>query len=139
MLSGYGIQTGDFSWYKGLLKPSFNPPNWIFGPVWTLLYLMMGALFGKLWKEREAHKGLLLLFTLQFIFNLAWSPLFFSCHRIDLALYDMSLLWITLVLFMGLTWRKPSFLLLSVPYALWVSFAFILNISIYKMNMPSLG
>ena len=132
ILSGYGVQAGDSSWYLSLNKPIFNPPAWIFGPVWTTLYIMMGIAVGKLCKQK--HKYLVILFTIQFIFNLLWSPLFFYFERIDLALVDICALWVSLMmLIIGVRNQKTIFLLL-LPYALWVSFALFLNFTLYQIN-----
>lgn len=135
ILSGYSVQVGDMTWYASLIKPNFNPPNWIFGPVWSALYIMMGTVLGRLWNEK--NQILLFLFVSQFIFNLLWSPLFFYYHRIDLALYDISLLWLSLVIFMVMAWRTHcrTIFLLFTPYLLWVSFAGVLNLSIYRLNL----
>lgn len=135
LLSGYGVKAGDATWYSSLVKPTFTAPNWVFGPAWTILYLMMGAALGKLWKNKAENKTLLILFAVQFIFNLAWTPLFFYLERIDLALYDICLLWVSLILFMILSFRIRTVFLLFLPYVLWVSFASILNFSIYQMNV----
>jgi benzodiazapine receptor len=135
LLSGYSVQVGDMTWYASLIKPSFNPPNWIFAPVWSALYIMMGIVLGRLWNEKS--QMLLLVFATQFILNLLWSPLFFYYHRIDLALYDIGLLWLCLAIFMALAWRSHyrTILLLFTPYLLWVSFAGVLNLSIFRLNL----
>ena len=135
ILSGYGVKAGDSSWYLSLNKPTFNPPAWIFGPVWTILYLMMGVALGKLYKQKIQNKYFIILFIIQFIFNLLWSPLFFYFERIDWALVDICALWGSLMmLVIGLRNQKTVFLLL-LPYALWVSFALVLNFTLYKMNL----
>src|ERR1700744_3076154 len=77
MISGYLAHTDDSLWYASLQKPSFNPPSWIFAPVWTALYIMMGIAIGRLWKNRARNKEALMFFAIQFMFNLLWSPLFF--------------------------------------------------------------
>lgn len=133
ILSGYVAQAGDSQWFSSLNKPNFNPPSWVFGPVWTLLYIMMGAALGKIWHDRKQMPWLLGLFVIQFIFNLAWSPLFFYFHRIDLALYDILLLWVSLLLFLFYSYGKTSIFLLILPYFLWVSFATVLNLNIYLL------
>ncbi len=135
MLSGYSVKTSDFVWYASLSKPIFNPPSWIFGPVWTLLYLMMGVALGMLWKDKINNKRLILIFTMQFMLNLFWSPIFFCYQSIDLALLDISALWVSLVVFMYAARNKRAILLLFFPYVLWVTFAVILNFSIYKLNI----
>lgn len=135
LLSGYLSQSGDTEWYRHLKKPSFNPPSWIFGPVWTVLYLMMGVALGKLWKLRELATMLLALFAIQLFLNLIWSPLFFYFHQIDLALVCLFVLWIFLLSFMGLARRVRIVYMLFAPYLLWVSFALVLNFSIYRLNV----
>jgi benzodiazapine receptor len=139
MLSGYGVKAGASNWYINLHKPGFNPPSWIFGPVWTVLYLMMGMVLGKVWKERTEKPFLLQLFIIQLLLNLLWSPLFFYLHRIGLALLDICLLWACLILFMILVKNQRASFLLFLPYTLWVSFAVILNFNIYKMNLFHAG
>ncbi len=136
ILSGYLSNSGDTAWYLEIIKPSFNPPSWIFGPVWSLLYVMMGIVFGKLYHQRGNAPMLLALFSAQFIFNLFWSPLFFLMHRIDFALIDLSLIWLTLSFFMLLVWKKRIMLCfwLSLPYFLWTTFAWFLNFNIFKLN-----
>ena len=134
MLGAYATNTSDFAWYTALHKPSFNPPTWLFGPVWTVLYILMGIALGKLWRLRKQTNLPLVLFIIQLIFNILWSPLFFQLHRIDLALYDMCALWLSLVLLLIIIWKHKTIFLLLFPYGLWVSFALILNISLYYLN-----
>lgn len=134
MIAGYSVSVSDSSWYLSLDKPTFNPPSWIFGPVWSVLYLMMGIALGKIWKARAAYRWPLMIFILKFVFNLAWSPLFFYCQRVDLALIDISLLWICLVALIVITYYNKNIFLLLLPYLMWVSFAWILNYNIYLLN-----
>lgn len=134
MLSGFFAHASDSFWYMNLCKPSFNPPAFIFAPVWTILYCMMGIALGILWKNRSKHKNILLLFGIQFLCNLAWSPLFFYMHRIDLAFIDICALWISLLIFMIVARKQKIVLFLFVPYFLWVSFALVLNGTIWMMN-----
>lgn len=134
MLSGYSVKIADPQWYTHLSKPVFNPPAWIFGPVWTILYLMMGAALGTLWRNKLKNEHLILVFKVQLIFNLLWSPIFFYYQRIGWAFLDIVALWISLVVFMVLARKqRPVFLLFS-PYFAWVSFALILNFMLYVMN-----
>lgn len=135
LFSGFLSQSGDTAWYQSLHKPSFNPPSWLFAPVWTVLYIMMGVALGKLWREKAQRKLLLSLFVVQFIFNFVWSPLFFYFHRIDLALIDISLLWISLVIFLTAALKVRTVYWLFAPYFLWVSFAWVLNFSIFTHNI----
>jgi len=134
-LSGYLSQSGDTEWYLSLQKPPFNPPSWIFAPVWTVLYIMMGIALAKLWRDRQQRKLLLSLFAVQLILNLLWTPLFFYFHRIDLALMDISLLWISLAIFLTVALKVRTVYWLFSPYFLWVSFAWVLNYSIYTLNI----
>lgn len=134
MLSGYGMKAADPSWYQGLVKPSFNPPSWVFGPAWTTLYILMGIVLGKLWKNLPHTKAAVGLFMLQFAFNLAWTSLFFSLNRIDLALYDLLLLWASLFFFMISVRKEKTLILLMMPYVLWTTFALVLNARLFFLN-----
>lgn len=125
------------SWYAGLTKPAFNPPSWVFGPVWTLLYAMMAVAAWRVWRSagwRGAQTALLLYF-LQIGINLAWSALFFGLRRPDLALADCLLL-LALIIATGLAFRRHDRVaaLLMVPYGLWVGFACLLNSNIVALN-----
>lgn len=134
MLSGYVANASDSAWYTNLSKPIFNPPNWIFGPVWTLIYIMMGIALGLLWKHKRKNKRLLGLFFLQLVLNLAWSPIFFYYQSIGGALLGICALWIAIVAFMFATHKDKNILLLFFPYIVWVSFAAFLNFSLYQLN-----
>lgn len=125
------------TWYASLNKPSFNPPNWLFGPVWTTLYLLMGISAYLVWKQpvsKERNKALQ-LFILQFILNFCWSFIFFGMHATGWALIEMIALWI-LILLTILHFAKHSKLAawLLVPYISWVSFALLLNAAIWRLN-----
>lgn len=124
-------------WYAGLQKPSFNPPNWIFGPVWSMLYLLMGISFYLVWKQpvSTVRNVGLTLFVIQFIFNFFWSILFFNQHLIAAALLEMVFLWIFILLTM--IWfakLSPTASWLLLPYLGWVSFATVLTAAIWKLN-----
>lgn len=134
MVSGFVSHASDSVWYQQLDKPFFNPPSWIFAPVWTILYCMMGAALGILWRDKHKNKNLISLFCLQFLYNFAWSPLFFYAHRIDIALLDLLALWVTIITFMIRARRQQRVFMLFVPYLLWVTFALILNLTIFMMN-----
>ncbi len=125
-------------WYRSLRKPGFNPPDWIFGPVWTLLYITMGISVYLIWKintTTELKKKAVFIFGLQLLFNFLWSILFFYFHLVFLALIDILILW-GLILYMIYIFRKikPTAGLMNIPYLLWVSFATALNISIWALN-----
>jgi len=125
------------TWYAGLNKPSFNPPNWIFGPVWTTLYLLMGISFYLIWKlpSSKSRTQAIFVFFIQFILNFCWSILFFSMHQIGWAFVEIIAMWI-LILLTILQFRKHSIpaAVLLIPYLLWVSFASLLNWSIWLLN-----
>ncbi|MCM8759434.1 MAG: tryptophan-rich sensory protein [Candidatus Omnitrophica bacterium] len=125
------------SWYKAINKPEITPPNWIFAPVWTLLYIMMGISLFFVWtSQRTARKTIaLIIFFLQLILNMLWSAIFFGLQDVFLALVDIVLLW-TGIFFTILAFRRVSNIAayLLVPYILWVSFATFLNYLIFIMN-----
>jgi tryptophan-rich sensory protein len=119
------------SWYQYLVKPSFSPPNWLFAPAWTTLYLLMGLSWYLAWKK-GAPKG---LFLIHLAFNSLWSVLFFGLKSPGLALVEIIVLWILIlaVIFQFHRYSKLASWLL-VPYLLWVSFAAYLNFSIFQLN-----
>ncbi len=124
--------------YYAIIKlPDIAPPDWLFTPVWTILYLMIGAALYLLlnMKKGKVRRLLLTIFTCQLFFNFIWSWIFFGQHNIALALMDIILLWLTLLLLLILSARhyKAIFYLL-IPYFLWVSFASWLNYQIYLLN-----
>lgn len=122
------------TWYAGLAKPSFNPPNWMFAPVWTALYLMMAIAAWLVWRRGNGRTPLL-LFALQLVLNSAWSLLFFGLHRVDLALVDIVLL-LAAIVATATAFRASSAVaaILLVPYLAWVSFATMLNFAIWRLN-----
>jgi translocator protein len=124
-------------WYPMINKPSWNPPAWIFGPVWTVLYLMMGTAAWLVWRRRDEAdtKRALIAFIVQLILNAAWSPLFFGLRNPLAGLLDIIPLWAailaTLIFFRRISTAAGW---LMVPYWLWVSFATALNFALWKMN-----
>lgn len=129
-----GTLTAPGAWYAELNKPVFNPPNWIFAPVWTTLYVLI-AMAG--WRQYEArdHGSALGLWWAQLILNFLWSPAFFVVHMPWLALVVIGALWTVIVLFIRGTWRSDRLSALAfIPYLAWVSFATILNLSIALLN-----
>jgi benzodiazapine receptor len=136
-IAGFATASNIGGWYAALSKPSFNPPNWIFGPVWTLLYILLGIALSIIWKQPDSlyKSNSLWLFFIQLFLNFCWSFLFFYFHKIGLALADIAALWIFIILtifsFSRLN-KKAAWLL--VPYICWVSFALILNGAIYRLN-----
>lgn len=125
-------------WYETLAKPSFNPPSWLFGPVWIFLYLLMGIALFLIWKEDLKNKEVKTAFTvfiIQLIFNASWSIVFFGMRSTAGGLIVIIILWI-LILISILKFMKISKTagILLIPYLLWVTFAAILNYSIYNLN-----
>ncbi|MCX6316112.1 MAG: tryptophan-rich sensory protein [Bacteroidetes bacterium] len=136
--SGFFTVSGVESWYATINKPSWNPPNWIFGPVWTTLYFMMGIALFLVWKADtsiELKKIAFVLFAVQLALNFFWSFIFFRLHQPGWALAEMLALWIFIILtiFAFAQVNKTAAWLL-VPYISWVSFAAILNYTIWKIN-----
>ena len=133
--------TGINSWYAELIKPSFNPPNWIFGPVWTGLFLLMGYALYIIWekkpkwgKNKKSDFALLIFYT-QLGFNVIWSYLFFGLQNPLFALGEILVLWAVIVLNIVLFWRLDRRAgLLLFPYILWVTFAIFLNYAIFILN-----
>ncbi|MCB2219215.1 MAG: tryptophan-rich sensory protein [Bacteroidetes bacterium] len=123
--------------YASLNKPSFSPPNWLFGPVWTLLYLLMGVSLFLIWKmpaNKERYRAIF-VFLVQLLLNFFWSFIFFYFNRIGLALIEIILLWLNIAVMLVLFYKiKPVAAFINIPYFLWVSFASILNASLYFLN-----
>jgi len=134
MIISLMIKGSMYPWYTTLTKASFNPPSWVFAPVWTILYLMKGTIFALLLRDVRQYKYPLITFSLQYILNIIWSPLFFYLHRIDLALYDLFMMVILTILFILQIKNEKVLLYLSLPYLVWISFAMILNFNIYILN-----
>jgi tryptophan-rich sensory protein len=134
-----GIYTAEAipGWYASLNRPSFNPPDWVFGPVWTALYLLMGISLFLIWKQKttKVRNLSIFVFFIQQILNVGWSFIFFYFNRIDLALFEIILLWISIVIMMVLFFKiKPLAAYLNIPYLLWVTFAAILNAAYFFLN-----
>lgn len=138
-LSGLVTKESITTWYPTIKKPSFNPPNWIFAPVWTILYIMMGVAGGIVWNridmDEENVKKAFRLFIFQLALNALWSYLFFGLHNPLLALIEIVLLWL-LIFETYVQFRKidKTAGILFIPYLAWVSFATVLNASIWWLN-----
>lgn len=138
-LSSIVTQSSIKTWYPTIEKPSFNPPNWVFAPVWTLLFILMGIAAGLVWdkitSDKELVKKGLLFFGVQLTLNALWSYLFFGLHNILLASIEIVLLLLiiyeTYLIFKKID-KKASYLL--IPYMMWVGFATVLTLSIYVLN-----
>jgi len=124
-------------WYVTLRKPTWNPPGWIFGPVWTALYTMMAIAAWLVWKRGgfKVQRVALSFFLLQLLLNALWSPLFFGLHNPGFAFVDIVLLWLallaTLIQFLRVSVLAGSLL---VPYLAWVTFASLLNWTLWRLN-----
>jgi benzodiazapine receptor len=124
-------------WYAALIKPSWTPPDWLFGPVWTVLYLGMAMAAWLVWRQKglAAAQGPLILFAVQLGLNVAWSWLFFGHQSPRLGFLDILWLWVAIAATMVAFWRRSTAAgLLFVPYLAWVAFAAVLNYSIWQMN-----
>jgi len=133
--TAFFVSTG--GWYASLRKPAWNPPSWLFGPVWTLLYVMMAVAAWLVWREGgwKNQARPLALFLFQWLLNVLWTPLFFGMHRAGLAYIEIVALWCVLTATLGLFWRvKKTAGLLLVPYLVWVTFAAALNFTLWHMN-----
>ena len=136
-LSGFATMESVNGWYTTLRKPSFNPPNYLFGPVWTILYFLMGISIYLILKSpasKEKNKAIL-FFCIQLILNFCWSFIFFYFKLLGIALVEILILWI-FILLMIIQFKKvkPISSYLQWPYLIWVTFASILNASIFYLN-----
>ncbi len=131
--TGAMFKPGD--WYVALAKPSWTPPGWVFGPVWTVLYVMIAVAGWMIW-QRAGFTLVFWVWSAQLIFNMAWSWIMFGAHQIGWAFADIVLLWISIVLFIALALPMyQAAALLFVPYFIWVSFAAALNFTIWRLNV----
>ena len=131
-----GITTFKFKepWYSTLVKPSFNPPDWVFGPVWTILYVLMAIAIWNVWIKSK-NINLVYLYFIHLFFNTTWSVVFFGFNQIELALINL----IVLILFIVILFRKYKVIsklsaYLMIPYFLWCCFAFLLNLNLMILN-----
>ncbi len=137
-MSSIATQTGVQGWYNTIEKPSFTPPNYVFGPVWTMLYIMMGIAAGIVWSRGTHHiwvKTALYHFVFQLLFNALWSLVFFGIEKPFWALIVIIVLFVLILL--TIKWFKvvdKTAAYLLIPYALWVIFATALNFEIWRLN-----
>jgi translocator protein len=136
-MAGVGLFGGAFrpgTWYKGLIKPWFTPPDWLFGPVWTGLYILIAIAGYLVWRRAGVSVALLVWFA-NIVLNALWSLLMFGQHRIDLALLDIGAMWLTIIGFMVAAYgidRRATWCF--APYLGWVSLATALNFALWRMN-----
>lgn len=129
-----GLSNAPGPWYESLAKPPFNPPNWVFGPVWSVLYVMIGIAGARTF-ARGAGSAAMIVWFVQMALNFAWTPVFFTAQRPDLALVVIIPLLLSILAFIALTFRRDRLSsLLFVPYAAWVGFATALNFEIWRLN-----
>lgn len=135
-LGGLATASSVETWYQTLAKPSFNPPNWVFAPVWTTLYIMIAAAGWRVWRkigfsDRRAFAA----YGAQLALNLLWSVLFFGLRQPGAAFAELIVLWLSIAATLALFWRHDRIAgLLFVPYLAWVSFAGVLNGAIWVLN-----
>ncbi len=128
---GFSCPPGD--WYSHISKPRFNPPNWVFSPVWAVLYVLIAVAGWRTWENGSSLA--FAVWLAQLAINFAWSPTFFRAHRGDAALALILALFTSILLFICLQWSVDRLsALLFVPYAVWVAFASVLNASILSLN-----
>lgn len=135
-----GLATEIGPWYYALKKPSWQPPDWLFGPVWTTIYALAtisGLKAAMAAPDRSARRGIVIAFAINAALNVLWSLLFFRLHRPDWALVEVAFLWVSIVALMIVTGRYRALSAwLLLPYLLWVSFAAFLNDTIVQLNGP---
>jgi len=123
------------TWYAGLIKPGFNPPNWLFAPVWTALYVVMAVAAWRVWRLAGLKSPEIAAFGLQLAFNCAWSFVFFHFHLIGPAAVELAVLLALILATLILFWRRDRLAgLLLLPYLAWTGFALALNLAIWRLN-----
>lgn len=135
--SGFLTANSINGWYSILQQPSFNPPNWVFAPVWTTLYLIMGISLYRIWSlpVSEERNNAIGIFALQMTLNFFWSLIFFRWHLIGVALAEIILMWVAIATMIHLFKKLDTAAgLMNVPYLLWVTFASILNAAYFILN-----
>mgnify|MGYP006286388169 CR=1 FL=1 len=134
-----GAATDIGPWYLQLVKPSWQPPDWAFGPVWTLIYITTSIAGVRAWRSADAQEKryFLAAVLINCVLNILWSVLFFKLHRPDIALMEVGALWLSVLLITALPWaysRASTWLML--PHLVWVSIAAYLNLTIVRLNGP---
>jgi tryptophan-rich sensory protein len=134
-VSGYFTAESIPTWYAGLQKPSFNPPNYLFGPVWTTLYIIMGISCYRIISRPPVDRRLMVIYAVQLALNFLWSFIFFYFQALDWALVEILLLWGSILTMIILFYKTDKWAgLMNIPYLLWVSFATVLNYSLWVLN-----
>lgn len=133
----FGSQFMPGAWYAALDRPPWTPPNWLFGPVWTTLYVLMGIAAWRVWLRRDTSsvRGALAMFLVQLVLNALWSWIFFGLHMTGVAAIEIAVMLVAIIITTILFWRIDRIAgLLLTPYIVWVSYATALNISIWLRN-----
>lgn len=136
-LGGLATATSVATWYPTLAKPPFNPPDWIFAPVWTTLYVLMAFAAWRIWRmpASKRRSQALVAYLIQLALNVVWSVLFFSCQAIGMALAEIIVLLAATIVTLVLFWRLNRLAgVLLLPYPVWVAFATVLNVSLWMLN-----
>ena len=135
LIGGFATITFKEPWYSFLNKPTFNPPDWVFGPVWTSLYIMMTVSIWLYWHAKNRDMNTVFIYFIHLLFNTTWSIVFFVYHNMVLALLILIIL-ITLIIILILRFKRVKMLsaYLMIPYLLWCSFALIPNTSLILLN-----
>ena len=127
------VDTGP--WYDALNRPAWTPPSWVFGPVWTVLYLLMGIAAWRIWLKHGFADRALVLFLVHLILNAAWTWLFFGMHMLGVAAFEIVVLWAMILALVVMFWQRDRLAgALLVPYFLWVTYASTLSIGFAMMN-----
>ncbi|SEM53909.1 TspO/MBR family protein [Bradyrhizobium sp. OK095] len=122
------------AWYAGLTKPPFNPPNWVFAPVWSVIYVLIALAGARTWERAPRGPGML-LWTAQMLFNFTWSPVFFTWHCTGIALAVIVAMLLAIIGFIAERWQADrAAAALFLPYLAWVAFATLLNAGIFLLN-----
>ena len=134
VVAGSGVFFTPGAWYETLRKPSWTPPNWLFGPVWSTLYIMIAVAGWLVWRVEDIGMTLV-VWGLNLVFNALWSYFFFGIRRMDIAFVDALLMWVTVALFIVLAAQVSTVAaLLFVPYLIWVTIAATLNRTVWRLN-----
>jgi tryptophan-rich sensory protein len=132
LIIGFANQPGE--WYASLEKPVFTPPDWVFGPAWTILYILIAIAGARTW-ARGPRSAAMVAWLVQLALNFAWTPVFFTLQRPDIALFIIAALFLAIAIFIALTWRRDRLsALFFVPYLAWVAYAGALNFEIWRLN-----
>lgn len=141
LVSWWGSRFAPGEWYAGLQKPAWNPPSWVFAPVWSLLYVLMAVAAWQVWNtEHQRRLTAVTLWLIQLLFNGAWSWLFFGLNRTGIAMFELAAL-LALVVATTMTFNsiRRSAALLMLPYITWLAFALALNVALWKLNGGGVG